>query len=106
MGQTVYACENPAVEGAHVYCHSRKDGNEGCAYLVINNSLSETTTVELPGEATLYTLSGNGGMRSKEMCLNGQPLVLGEDNALPSLDGVSVNGRVELLPGTCSFIVL
>lgn len=106
MGDTVYACENPATEGAHVYCHSRKDGKEGCVYLVINNSLTDTTTVELPSEATLYTLSGNGGLRAKEMCLNGKALVLGENNSLPALDGVKAEGEIELAPATCSFIVL
>lgn len=106
MGETVYACENPAKEGAHVYCHSRKDGNDGVVYLVINNSLTDTTTVELPKDATLYSLSGNGNMRSKTMFLNGNELVLGENNELPCLDGVAVSGTIELAPGTCSFIVL
>ena len=47
MGQTVYATGEEIREGAHVYCHSRKDGQAGYAYLVINNS-EDVTTVELP----------------------------------------------------------
>ena len=106
MGNTVYACENPNVEGAHVYCHSRKDGKDGYAYLVINNSLTDTTTLEIPTEAVLYELSGNGNMRSKVMYLNGNPLTLGENNALPALDGKNVSGKVEIAPGSCAFVIL
>ena len=57
MGTTVYDCDNPDVEGAHIYCHSRKDRKPGVVYLVINNSLTRTTTVELPKKADRYTLS-------------------------------------------------
>ena len=106
MGNSAYACENPNVEGAHVYCHSRKDGKDGYAYLIVNNSLTDVTTLELPGEGELYELSGNGNMRNKVMYLNGNPLVLGENNALPALDGTKVSGKVEIAPGSCAFVVV
>ena len=106
MGDTVYACSNPNTEGAHVYCHSRKDGQEGFTYLVINNSLTDTTTVELPKSAKLYELSGNGNMRNKVMYLNGNPLTLGENNELPCLCGKDVEGTISIAPGSCAFIVL
>ena len=106
MGNSAYACENPNVEGAHVYCHSRKDGKDGYAYLIVNNSLTDVTTLELPGEGELYELSGNGNMRNKVMYLNGNPLVLGENNALPALDGKKVSGKVEIAPGSCAFVVV
>ena len=106
MGETVYACGNPNVEGAHLYCHSRKDGKDGYAYLLINNSLTDATTVELPSEATLYELSGNGNMRNKVMYLNGRPLTLGENNELPCLCGEKVEGTISIAPGSCAFIVI
>ena len=106
MGDVVYSCDNPNVEGAHIYCHSRKDGEEGYTYLVINNSLTDETTVELPSDATLYELSGNGNMRSKVMYLNGRPLTLGENNELPCLGGKQVSGTVAIAPGSCAFIVI
>ena len=106
MGDTVYACGNPNTEGAHVYCHSRKDGQEGFTYLVINNSLTDTTTVELPKSAKLYELSGNGNMRNKVMYLNGNPLTLGENKELPCLYGKDVEGTISIAPGSCAFIVL
>lgn len=108
MGTTVYDSEEPIREGAHVYVHSRKDGKEGAVYLVINNSLTETTTVELPKDAWRYTLAGeNGNIRASVMTLNGNPLVLGENHALPELKPVAqAAGTVELAPATCTFFVL
>jgi len=106
MGETVYACGNPNVEGAHLYCHSRKDGKDGYVYLLINNSLTDATTVELPGKAKLYELSGNGNMRNKVMYLNGEPLTLQENNELPCLCGKDVEGTLSIAPGSCAFIVI
>ena len=105
MGKTVYASGEEIREGAHVYAHSRKDGKDGYAYLVINNS-QEVTTVELPGQAQVYALTGNGKMRSRTMLLNGRELVLGENDALPELSGVTASGTVEVAPGGCTFIVV
>ena len=105
MGKQVYATGEVIREGAHIYAHSRKDGKDGYVYLVINNS-QETTTVELPGEATVYALTGNGKLRSRTMLLNGKELVLGENDALPALDGVTVSGKAEVAPGGCTFFVI
>ena len=106
MGSTVYDSKIAIQEGAHVFCHSRKDGKDGCVYLVINNSKTDATTVELPKDATVYTLAGRDGLRSSVMTLNGRDLVLGENDELPCLCGESVNGTVEVPPCCCSFIVL
>lgn len=41
------------------------------------------------------------------MCLNGQELVLGENDELPALEGVPASaGKIEVAPGGCTFIVL
>ena len=106
MGSTAYDSGIPIEEGKHVYCHSRKDGKEGFVYLVINNSWTETTTVALPKAAEVYALTGTTGMRSRSMCLNGKELVLGENDALPALTGVTAENSVEIAPGGCTFIVL
>ena len=106
MGTTVYNSGIALTEGAHVYCHSRKDGKDGCVYLVINNSLTDATTVELPKSAVKYTLAGKDGLRSTVMTLNGRDLVLGEGDELPCLCGEEVSGTIELAPATCTFFVL
>ena len=106
MGKTVYATGEPIREGAHVYCHSRKDGKEGYVYLIINNS-DETTLVDIPTEAIRYTLTGNGKMRSRTMLLNGRELLLGENDELPELVGAYESaGTIKLAPGSCTFLVL
>ena len=107
MGDTVYDSGEPIREGAHVYAHSRADGKEGAAYLVINNSKTEVTEVELPTDATVYTLSGYEKLRSRVMALGGKPLTLGEGDTLPELEGVAVKaGKIQLAPATCTFIVV
>lgn len=106
MGKTVYATGEEIREGAHVYAHSRKDGRDGAVYLIINNSAGETT-VELPTDAVRYTLTGRDGLRSRVMCLNGRDLVLGEDDALPNLDGAAQKaGILSLSPYSCTFLVV
>ncbi len=106
MGKTVYATGEEIREGAHVYCHSRKDGKDGYVYLIINNS-EESTLVDLPSEAVRYTLTGNGKMRSRTMLLNGRELKLGEGDALPELTGAYESaGTIKLAPGSCTFLVL
>jgi len=106
MGTTVYETGEEIREGAHVYCHSRRDGKDGCVYLIINNS-NEVTTVSLPKDAERYTLSGDGKLRSRKMQLNGKALELGEGDTLPELKGVpQAAGEVELAPQTCTFFVM
>ena len=106
MGTTVYNSKIAIQEGAHVFCHSRKDGQEGCVYLVINNARDKATTVDLPKEAVAYALNGRDGIRSRVMTLNGRDLVLGENDELPDLSGETVSGTVEVAPGSCTFFVL
>ena len=106
MGKTVYETGEAIREGAHVYAHSRKDGKDGLVYLVINNSRTDTTDVELPKEAEAYILEGQGKLRSRVMTLNGKPLVLGENDTLPELTPQTVSGKVTLNPGACAFFVL
>ena len=40
------------------------------------------------------------------MCLNGQDLVLGENDTLPELKGVPVSGEVQLPAYACAFYVI
>ena len=107
MGTTVYDCGNPDTEGAHIYCHSRRDGQDGYTYLIINNSVTEATTVELSQDAEIYQLSGNGHIRSEAMLLNGKVLKISDSGALPDLVPIrQCGGTLRLAPATCTFIVL
>ena len=105
MGEKVFKTGIPIEEGAHVFAHSRKDGKEGKAVLIINNSLTEDTEVELPSSCMRYTLSSDS-IRSTRTFLNGKELVLDENDDIPSLDGVKeAEGRISLKPCTCTFLV-
>lgn len=106
MGTEVYNCEDPNREGAHIYCHSRKDGKSGVVYLIINNSLKTSTAVQLPKEALRYTLHAQT-MRSPVMQLNGKDLEISGVCELPELcPVVEPQGTVLLAPGSCTFLVL
>ncbi len=106
MGTTVYDCDGLQGKEQHIYCHSRRDGKVGCVYLVLNNSLTDALTVELPGPAERYTLSADP-MRSTVMQLNGKNLVLSDSAQLPDLSPeTEETGSVTLEPRTCSFLVL
>ena len=45
-------------------------------------------------------------MRSSVMTLNGADLVAGPKGELPQLKGIKVEGKVEIAPGSCTFIVI
>lgn len=106
MGRTVYDTAEPIREGAHVFAHSRADGKPGTAYLVINNSKTDTTTVSLPTDAEVYQLSAES-LRSGTMLCNCKPLVLGEGNSLPEITPITAHaGELTLPAATCTFIVL
>ncbi len=107
MGNTVYNSGVEIQEGAHVFAHSRKDGKDGIAWLIINNSETQATTVRLPKAAQVYTLAGRDGIRSTVMTLNGRDLVLGEGDELPDLSPAECPaGQLTLAPTTCTFILL
>lgn len=107
MGETVYDCGNLNDKNLQVFCHSRKDGKEGAVYLIINNSKTDIVSVNLPKEAEIYSLSGNGIIRNKTAYLNGSPLIAEENGSLPSIDGKHEKaGTIELEPCTCTFAVI
>lgn len=106
MGQVVYDFEYEKKDMLHIYCHSRKDGQAGFVYLVINNSLTDFVNIELPCQTTVYNLSGGGNIRSEIMYLNGEPLVLDNNKNLPQITGKKHPPEtITVLPGECAFLV-
>ncbi len=108
MGTTVYDANEPVREGAHVYVQSYKADPSKKCYLIINNSETESTTVDIPSDGVIYTLAGkDGNKRATVMTLNGRDLVLGENNELPDLSGAPVSaGKIELAPMTCAYLLI
>ena len=64
------------------------------------------TTVELPKEAEVYALTGNGKFRARTMLCNGTELVLDENDNTPEFVGVKAEGTIKVAPAGCTFIVL
>lgn len=107
MGSEVFDAGVAISEGAHVFVHSRKDGRAGKAILIINNSDTEETVLELSKPAEVYRLAGqDGNKRAKIMALNGQELVLDTEGQLPVLRGQVVEtGPVTIAPTEVAFVV-
>ena len=106
MGQTVYDTRMLCGENLQIYAHSRKDGAEGAAYLVINHSMTETVALELPAAAQRYTLSA-GFPRASVMRLNGRELVTDAEGNLPELvPAAQAAGKVDVAPMTCTFFAM
>lgn len=104
-GTTVYDTKEELREGAHVYAHSRKDGEKGVCYIIINNSREEETIVHVP-ECTRYTLS-SGSLRSQEIRLNGALVTAGWDGTIPELKGAETDeGALVLEPCTVTYLVV
>ena len=108
MGTQVYASGEPVREGAHVFVQSYKQDPSKKCYLIINNSETETTTVETPNDGLIWVLAGKDNVkRATVMTLNGKDLVLGENWELPDLSGAPVAaGKIQLAPMTCTFLVV
>ncbi len=105
MGTTVYDTKEEIREGAHVFAHSRRDGKDGVAYCIINNSETEATTVKLPKAAKVYKLHADT-LRATVMKLNGRELVLDENNELPDMLPVVMEASLTLEPATIVFVVM
>lgn len=106
MGTDVYKHEHSDEESLHIYCHSRKDGKKGYAYLIINNSDFEPVTVELTQASECYLLTAPT-LRSSVMELNGKPLTADEKgNITEFAPKVYPDGEVTLPPCSVMFAVL
>lgn len=105
-GPAVYDTAEPVREGVHLFARSRRDGQAGKVYVLINNSTAEATTVQLPCPAQRYTLSAEG-LRARQILLNGKPLALDGVCGLPTLEPVrQPAGAFEAAPATVTFLVV
>lgn len=104
MGTAVYDASRYTGENMHVYAHSREDGRPGIAYLIINNSLTDSISVELPTAAERYTMSAKT-LRSSEVVINGWTMPR-MGIKLPTVDAVwQESGTIDLAPATVTFLL-
>lgn len=106
VGTKVYESGFTNREGAHVYAASRKDGQPGYVYIVLNTSRTDSLEVQLPEGSQMYQLS-SPALRSQEICLNGQTLVRSADGTMPLLQPQTLAAGTQVLaPVTVTFVVV
>jgi hypothetical protein len=106
MGSTVLDAGVPVQHGLHVYAHCLRGTPGGVAMLVINTDPTTERTFSMPQAGERYTLAaGSSDLQVKTIQLNGQPLALGANDALPSLAGVpAASGNATFAPASISFL--
>lgn len=104
MGTTVL---DPGVvnrAGLHVYTQCLRGVPGGVAMLVLNTGQHQSESLVIPAAATRYTLSATT-LTDKTVALNGHPLQLGSDDAIPRLQGQATGaGLLEFAPSTITFL--
>jgi hypothetical protein len=105
MGTTVLDA-GTSQPGLHLYAHDMKGHAGGVTLLVINNSRTATTSLNLPKDAQRYTLSA-AKLASGTVQLNGQELKLGAGDTLPPLTGTAIAaGKIDFAPATITFLTI
>ncbi len=106
MGATVLDPGLPAAPGLHVYAHCQREAPGGVSLLVINISRQASRALALPAASARYTLAA-ATLQSATVQLNGAPLGLGPNDALPTMAGEPTPaGAVTFAPATITFLAI
>jgi hypothetical protein len=106
MGTTVLESGVPITLGHHVYAQCMRGHPGGVTLLAINNSRTQSASIELAGAASRYTLTA-ATLQDTHVQLNGRELALGPNDALPGLQGVRIAaGRAVLAPVSITFLTM
>jgi heparanase 1 len=106
MGTTVLDPGLSTASNLHVYSHCLRGQPGGLALLAINADPSASQSLDLAVAAERYTLTASS-LDATSMQLNGSELKLGEDDAIPTLTGISTgSGRLTLPPATITFLAI
>ncbi len=104
MGTQVYD-QGDGANGLYPFVHNRKGNNTGVTLLIINTN-DHPATVNIPENASKYTLTSNE-LQGTAVFLNGNELKLGADDELPEIKGETVtSGNVTLPIHSISFFEL
>ena len=103
---TVVLDAGPSREGLHLYAQCLRGRSGGVALLAINNSRSAASSIDFPTASIRYTLSATP-LQSGSVKLNGHPLQLLANDALPELKGLTTAaGQQSLAPLTITFFAV
>lgn len=102
MGTQVYDAGNLS-PGVDVYSHNLKGKNKGRTLLILNTNTSDTT-VNVPAQANLYLLTADV-LFTKQIKLNGIELSLTSDDLIPEIKGKKIKkGDIKLPARSIAFI--
>jgi hypothetical protein len=106
MGAIVLDPGLPAQAGLRVYAHCDPVGGGAVSILAINTSPDKPLSLALPLASERYDLRASS-LQSGNVRLNGKPLALSADDALPTLAGVPTPaGVVALDPASITFLAI
>lgn len=92
--------------GMHVYAHCLRGIPGGVALLVLNTSTTTPAMLRLPVAAQRFTLTAHE-LAAASVMLNGKPLAIGANDALPRIAGVSTTvGPQSFAAETITFFAL
>jgi hypothetical protein len=106
MGTTVLEPGLLTPSSLHIYSHCLRGQPGGVALLAINTDRFASQVLDLAERAERYTLTAPS-LDATSVQLNGGELKLGEDDAMPSLTGISgSSGHLALPPATITFLAI
>ena len=106
MGTTVLDSGFANRAGMHVYAHCLRGVPGGVAVLVLITDRHNASSLALPDAADRYTLTA-ASLTDKTISLNGAPLQLGPNDALPPMAvQVTAAGQLAFAPASITFLAI
>lgn len=106
MGDIVLDAHTPAQSGLYVYAHCQRGVPGGVALLVISTDRGRHHSLTLAAPARRYTLDA-ATLQDTTVQLNGRPMILGADDAMPDLASIAEKGGVIAIPpATITFVAV
>ena len=105
MGDTVLDA-GPVEPGLHVYAQCLRGRSGGVALLALNLDRTRPAVLDLPTAAERYTLTADQ-LQSGTVKLNGRPLALTAEDAIPALTPARApRGQLTLAPASITFLAI
>ena len=106
MGTEVLDAGVPIRAGLHVYAHGLLGVPGGVAIMALNTDRRRSARIGMPMPARRYTLTA-ASPTDEAVSLNGSPLRLGCDDALPEMAGEATRpGALSLAPASITFLAV
>jgi heparanase len=106
MGTTVLDAGFANRAGMHVYAHCLRGVLGGVAMVVLNTDRQKASSLALPAAAARYTLTA-ASSTDKTISLNGTPLQLGPNDALPMMEvEATAVGELAVAPASITFLAI